>query len=122
MNFKKILIVLIHALVGWGICGAIIGIGRNVTSMETTLILHAIGAPVFFTIIALVYFKYFNYTTPLQTAAIFILVVIFMDVFLVALFIEKSFAMFTNILGTWIPFVLIFMATYITGRLLKSRG
>ena len=122
MNFKKVLIVLIHAIVGWGICGAIIGIGRSVTTMEITLILHAIGAPVFFAIIALIYFKYFNYTKPLQTAVIFILIVIFMDVFLVALIIEKNFAMFTSILGTWIPFVLIFMTTYITGRLLKSHG
>ena len=107
--------ILIHAFVGWGLCGAIIGIGRKVTSMERTLILHAIGAPVFFAIIALVYFKYFSFTTPLQTAAIFVGFVIFMDVFLVALFIEKSFSMFTSLLGTWIPFILIFLATYITG-------
>jgi len=121
MSFKKTIIVLVHALAGWGICGAIIGIGRNVTTMENTLILHAIGAPVFFAIIALVYFNYFNYTTPLQTAVVFILVVIFMDLFLVALFIEKSFAMFTSLLGTWIPFGLIFTATYITGSLSKPR-
>jgi hypothetical protein len=49
------------------------------------------------------------------------LVVIFMDLFLVALFIEKSFAMFTSLLGTWIPFGLIFTATYITGSLSKPR-
>ena len=79
MNFKKILIVLFHAFVGWGICGAIIGIGRNVTTMEITLILHEIGAPVFFAIIALAYFKYFNYTTPLQTAIIFVSFVIVTD-------------------------------------------
>jgi len=106
--------------VGWGLCGATIGIGRNVTSMEMTLVLHAIGAPIFFAIIALIYFKNFNYTTPLQTAVIFIGFVIFMDVFLVALFIEKSFAMFTSPLGTWIPFALIFLATYLTGLISKS--
>jgi hypothetical protein len=44
MNFKNILIVLIHAIVGWGLCGAIIGIGRNVTTMEITLTLHADGS------------------------------------------------------------------------------
>ena len=120
MKIKETGIILIHALVGWGLCGAIIGIGRNVTSMETTLILHAIGAPVFFAIVALVYFKFFNFTSPLKTAAIFVGFVIFMDVFLVALFIEKSFAMFTSLLGTWIPFLLIFLATYITGMSLRS--
>ena len=31
---KEIIIVIGHALVGWGLCGATIGIGRNVTSME----------------------------------------------------------------------------------------
>jgi len=122
MNFKRSIVILVHAFVGWGICGAIIGIGRIVTSMEITLILHAIGAPVFFAIIAFIYFKNFNYTTPLQTAVIFVSFVIFVDVFLVALFIEKNFAMFTSILGTWIPFLLIFLATYITGLFLKSRG
>jgi len=120
MNFKKAVIVLVHAFVGWGLCGATIGIGRNVTSMEMTLVLHAIGAPIFFAVIALIYFKNFNYTTPLQTAVIFIGFVIFMDVFLVALFIEKSFAMFTSPLGTWIPFALIFLATYLTGLISKS--
>jgi len=120
MNFKKAVIILVHAFVGWGLCGATIGIGRNVTSMEMTLVLHAIGAPIFFAVIALIYFKNFNYTTPLQTAVIFIGFVIFMDVFLVALFIEKSFAMFTSPLGTWIPFALIFLATYLTGLISKS--
>lgn len=120
MNFKKATIILIHAFVGWGLCGATIGIGKNLTSMEITLVLHAIGAPIFFAIIALIYFKNFNFTAPLQTAVIFIGFVIFMDVFLVALFIEKSFAMFTSPLGTWIPFALIFLATYITGLISKS--
>lgn len=120
MNFKKAITILIHAFVGWGLCGATIGIGKNLTSMEITLVLHAIGAPIFFAIIALIYFKNFNYTTPLQTAVIFIGFVIFMDVFLVALFIEKSFAMFTSPLGTWIPFALIFLATCIIGLTLKS--
>ena len=120
MNFKKAIIILIHAFVGWGLCGATIGIGKNLTSMEITLVLHAIGAPIFFAIIALIYFKNFNFTAPLQTAVIFIGFVIFMDVFLVALFIEKSFAMFTSPLGTWIPFALIFLATYLTGLISKS--
>jgi hypothetical protein len=111
----KALIIATHALVGWGLCGAIIGIGRNVTSMRTTLIVHAIGAPVIFAILSLIYFKWFHYTTAFQTALAFVLFVIFMDVFVVALLIEKSFEMFASILGTWIPFVLIFFATLITG-------
>jgi hypothetical protein len=115
MNAKKLLILLAHAFMGWGLCGAIVGIGRNVTSMQVTLIVHAVGAPVIFVVISLIYYKWFHYTTALQTAAAFVLLVIFMDVFVVALLIEKSFEMFSSILGTWLPFVLIFAAVYTTG-------
>jgi hypothetical protein len=38
-----------------------------------------------------------------------------MDFFIIALMIEKSFDMFKSILGTWIPFILIMLSTYLTG-------
>jgi len=88
MKMKKAAIILIHAFIGWALCGATMGIGMAVTSIETTLIIHAIGAPIIFILLSLVYFRGFNYTTPLQTATIFIGFVIFMDVFVVALFIN----------------------------------
>ncbi len=112
---KKTLIVLIHMFIGWALCGAIIGIGRNVTSMETTLVVHAIGVPIIFTLISIIYFRLFNYTKPLVTAALFLLFAVLMDVFVVALIVEKSFDMFRSPLGTWIPFGLIFLSTYFTG-------
>ena len=112
---KKSMVILAHAFVGWALCGAIMGIGMAVTSIETTLVVHAIGALFIFIILSLVYFGKFNYTTPLQTAIIFVGFVIFMDVFVVALIINKSFEMFSSVLGTWIPFVLIFTSTYLTG-------
>ena len=115
LQIKKLMIILAHGLVGWALCGAIIWIGMGVTSMENTLIIHAIGAPVIFGAIASIYFRAFNYTTPLQTAIIFVSVVIFMDFFVVALLIEKSFEMFASLLGTWIPWALIFTSTYLTG-------
>ena len=117
MNIQKTVILLAHALVGWALCAATMGIGMAVTSLGNTLIAHAIGAPIFFAIVSLVYFNKFNFTTPLQTATIFIAFVIAMDVFLVAMLINRSFEMFTSLLGTWIPFALIFTSTYLTGLL-----
>jgi hypothetical protein len=116
---KKIFVILFHAFVGWGLCGAIMGIGMAVTSIEITLIIHATGAPVIFAVLSLVYFRKFNYTTTLQTAAVFVGFIIFMDFFVVALLINKSFEMFASFLGTWIPFGLIFLSTYLTGKLLS---
>ena len=113
---KATLITIAHGLIGWALCGAIMGIGMAVTSIETSLIIHAMGAPVIFAVLSFIYFRKFNYTTPLQTAFIFVGFVIFMDVFVVALMINRSFEMFTSFLGTWIPFGLIFISTYLIGK------
>ncbi len=121
INGKVLTTILIFAFIGWGLCGAIMGIGMQVTSIENTLIIHAIGAPVFFAMLSLVYFKKFNYTTALQTATIFLAFVIFMDFLIVALLVQKNLEMFESILGTWLPFALIFMSTYLTGSILRSR-
>ncbi len=121
LSIRKPIIILVYALIGWALCGAVMGIGMALISIESTLIIHAIAAPIIFVTISLNYFKKFNYTTSLQTAIVFVSFVIFMDVFVVALLIEKSFEMFTNVLGTWIPFVLIFISTYLTGLYARNK-
>ncbi len=121
MNASKEISVIGHGLVGWALCTATTGIGRTVTSNETTLIIQAIAAPVIFAIVSLIYFRHFNYTGPLRTAAIFLSLVVALDFFLVGLVVHQSLDMFGSLLGTWIPFVLIFGSTYITG-LLVTRG
>jgi len=122
VTINKTLIILVHAFAGWVLCAVTIGIGMAVTSLNTALIIHVVAAPVFFAGVSLVYFRKFNYTTPLQTALIFTAFVIGMDFFVVALLINRSLDMFTSLLGTWIPFVLIFSSTWLTGKLVvKSR-
>jgi len=117
MNTKKIFIILVHAFIGWALCTASMVIGMATMSLQSALIVHAIGAPIIFTLISLVYFNKFNYTQPLQTALIFVSFVIFVDFFVVALMINRSLDMFASPLGTWIPFALIFTSTYVTGLL-----
>ncbi len=97
------------------------GVGPLLMSMQTTLVVHAIAAPVFFFIISFIYHAKFNYTKPLVTALIFVGFVIFMDFMVVALIIERNFEMFASPLGTWIPFVLIFFATCGAGRFAQTR-
>jgi len=116
INYLKLFIVLIYAFIGWTICGAIMFIGTAVTSEFIALIIHAIAAPIIFAVVSSYYFKKYDFTTPLETAILFVAFVVLMDFFVVALLINKSLAMFGNVLGTWIPFVLIFIATYYTGR------
>ncbi len=115
MNMKKLVIIFVHAFIGWVLCAATMGIGMATMTLESTLIVHAIGAPIFFTVVSLIFFRKFNYTTPLQTAMIFVGFMIAVDFLVVALLINRSLEMFVSLLGTWIPFGLIFTSTYLTG-------
>lgn len=120
MNTKKIIIIIVHAFIGWALCGATIAIGSAVTSMEITLIIHAIAAPLIFAALTTIYYKKFAFTKPLATAVIFVGFVIAMDAGIVAPVFEKSYKMFESFLGTWIPFALIFISTYVTGLILTK--
>jgi len=99
----------------WAFCGALMGIGRQLMSMDATLVVHAIGAPIGAASFAWIYFNAFGSTSPLVTAAIFVGTALVLDVFIVALLIERSFAMFASPLGVWIPLALIFASTWVTG-------
>ena len=121
-NSKNLFIILSHAFAGWALCAATMGIGMAVTTLQNTLVIHAIGAPIFFTVVSWFYFRKFNYTKPLKTALIFVSFVIIVDFFVVALLINRNLEMFASLLGTWIPFVLIFTSTYVTGLLVTKEA
>ena len=115
LSQKAMGIILIHPFVGWALYTASMVIRMATTTIDNALIIHATGAPIIFTGVSSVYFNRFNYTRPLWTAVFFVGFVIFMDFFVVSLLVLGNFDMFTSLLGTWIPFSLIFAATYITG-------
>jgi hypothetical protein len=46
---------------------------------------------------------------------VFVGFVMAVDFLIVALLINRSLEMFASLLGTWIPFALIFTSTYLTG-------
>ena len=104
-----------HGIVGWILCGATMGVGMKIASLGTALILHALAAPLIFTALSLSYFHRLDSCSPFRAAATFLGVVVVMDIIVVALFIERSFVMFESILGTWVPFLLIFVSTWWTG-------
>jgi len=115
MSIKSVAVVVAHGLVGWALCGGTMGVAMKMTTLGTALIVHAMAAPVIFAAVSLIYFHGVASWSPLRTAAAFVVVVVVMDFFVVALLIEQSFKMFESILGTWLPFVLIFISTWWTG-------
>jgi hypothetical protein len=114
-NIKRAVIVLLHGILGWGLCGAVIFIGRSVTTMDNALLIHAFGAPIIFGALTCSYYRFFRYTPPHITAILFTGIAFCLDFFVIAPFVEKSFDMFNSVPGTWIPFGLIFFATYLVG-------
>lgn len=121
LSLRQIVIISALALTVFALCGTLIYVGLNLMPLEYVLVIHAIGAPIIAAIISWIYFKRFNYTTPIQTAVFFVTVVIFLDFFVVALMIEQSIMMFASLLGTWVPYALIFLATYLTGYYITTR-
>jgi hypothetical protein len=76
---RNVVIVLLHGLVLWALCGALIGAGRPLMGVETTLIVHVLAVPVFTSLIALSYFRRHGRYSPLATAAIFTGFVVSLD-------------------------------------------
>jgi hypothetical protein len=122
IDYAKFLVVLIYAFMGWTLCGVVMFIGTAVTTEFIALIIHAVAAPIIFAVVSSFYFKKYDLTTPLETAALFVAFVVLLDFVVVALLINKSLAIFGNVLGTWIPFALIFISTYYTGRKLEKNA
>ena len=120
MTNRNAAVVFIHAFVGWALCAATMGIGMATTTPQTALIIHAVAAPIFFAAVSSVYFSRFPYTSPLATAVLFVLFVVVVDFLVVGLLVLRSLAMFESVLGTWLPFALIFGSTFLTGNVFSA--
>ncbi|MCU0821445.1 MAG: hypothetical protein MUC95_03100 [Spirochaetes bacterium] len=86
------------------------GLGTVFLSMKTILVIHLIAGPAGFGFLSALYHRKYGYTRPLTAALIFLIFIILMDFFVVGLLIVKDLEMFTNIIGTWAPYTLIFLS------------
>ncbi len=95
------------------------GVLLATASLETALIAHAVGAPIIFAAITAHLFLRSGGRPPIVVAGTFTAIVIALDALIVAWLIQRSFAMFSSALGTWVPFALIFVSAFVTGTLLR---
>ena len=103
------------ALALWAACGAVIGIGRKLWSIDTTLIVHLVAAPILAFLAATAHRAVAPGFDPLARAAAITILVMLLDALVVAPFFERSFAMFRSVIGTWLPFAAIFTASWAAG-------
>jgi hypothetical protein len=110
------------ALVGWGLCGATFGVARGLMPLEAALLAHAVTAPVIAAVLAYAYARFLAGPGPLVIGAVFLGVVVVMDAGLIAPFVERGWGMFRSPVGTWIPFGLIFLASWGAARWVLGPG
>jgi menaquinone-dependent protoporphyrinogen oxidase len=110
---------LLYAAVGWGVCAGLAGSWLAVASPGVALTLHVLGVPIVFTAVASRYFHGHGARDPLPAAVGFTVFSILLAA-LLATFLFGSFAIFTSIAATWLPFGLVFLSTWLTGLLMST--
>jgi len=115
LGFKKPFVILLHGIIGWAACGIVMFVLLKFTTIYLSLIIHFISAPFIFLAISNIYYTKFDYTSPLVTAIIFTSIVMVLDFFIVAMVIEKNLEMFESVMGTWLPFLFIFLTVWLRG-------
>jgi hypothetical protein len=104
-----------YGLVGWALCGLAMGLLMRLVPQGVALALHAIAAPLIFAAIARQYFSARGAREALTAAWAFTGLVAGLDLIVVAGLVQRSLAMFASVVGTWLPFALIFGVTWAMG-------
>jgi len=102
-------------LVLWGGCGAVIGVGRKIWTLDTTLKVHLVAAALLAFAVAAVHAIVVPGFDPVLRALVLTGLIVALDAGIVAPLFEKSYAMFRSPIGTWIPFAAIFLASWAAG-------
>jgi len=112
--------VLLHAVAGWAACAGVMAVLLATVRLGAALTLHALAAPAIFALVARQYFRARGARKPLVVAALFTATVALLDLVVVAGAVQRSLAMFGSLVGTWLPFWLVFATTWATGELIST--
>ncbi len=102
---------------GWALCALVMGGLLAVAPLWLALTLHAIAAMAIFAALSMFYFRVPGARQPLPVALAFTVLVAALDAAVVAGLVLRSYDMFLSVAATWLPFALIFLATWATGAI-----
>ncbi|MGO9828896.1 MAG: flavodoxin domain-containing protein [Myxococcaceae bacterium] len=111
---------LLHAALGWGLCALVMAALLALLRPPAALALHALSIPLIFIPVAVHYFRQRGAREPLEAALAFTGATFLLDLVAVAGIVENSLAIFTSLLGVWLPLVLVFLVTLATGEVLST--
>jgi hypothetical protein len=104
----------------WGACGAVIALGRRVWTLETTLRVHLAAAPILAFLATAIHKLLAPEFDPRLRAMVLTGLVVLLDGAVVAPIFERSYTMFRSLIGTWLPFAAIFLASLAAGILVPA--
>ncbi len=108
------------AVVGWIACGLTFVLARAMFGVNAAVVIHLLAAPVIGATVTLLLWNHPRHPGVAGTAATLAGTAALLDAIVVAPFLERSFAMFASLAGTWIPLALIFAASAATAALRRA--
>ena len=108
---------IVHAVVGWAICALMLLLAPLVGAGWAEGI-RAIAAPIVFAGVAVLYFGQPGAREPLPAAVGFTGIFVVLDALIVATFVAHGFGMFGDIVASWVPYVLVFLAIWAVGAIM----
>ena len=108
------------ALALWGACGGVMSVGRRLWRLDRALRVHLIAAPVVAFLVSAVHKEIAPEISPGARAVAITGIVVLLDALVIAPLFERSYAMFSSIIGTWLPFAAIFAASWAASVLVSG--
>lgn len=112
---RHVIITLAFGVFGWLLCGIVKNVSLYVYDPDVALLANAAAAPIFFSLIIHYYNRRHCYFSPTQTAVMVTGVFAALEFFVSALLLQGDLHLFAGLLGAWIPFTLVFIASWLTG-------
>ncbi|MBR0777561.1 hypothetical protein JQ625_22240 [Bradyrhizobium diazoefficiens] len=103
----------------WAACGAVMAFGRGLWGLHTALAVHLAAAPALAFLASAIHKLIAPEFDPKMRAAAMTALIILLDAGVVAPLFERSYAMFRSLIGTWLPFAAIFLASWAAGILVS---
>ncbi len=105
-----------HGALGWLLSTVVLEALLWVAGRGTAIAVHALAAPLIFTLVAVRYFRERGARDALPTALAWAALVVVLDLAIPGGVVHHNLVLFTSLGATWLPLALLFLAVWMTGE------
>lgn len=110
---------LLHGIAGASVCAALMALLLGAGASTAAIVIHALAAPMVFAWVAVHYFGARGARDPLPTALTFTGLMALFELAVVAGLVQGSLDMLRSVVGSWLPFALVFAVTWAIGEIMS---